>query len=296
MGGSAIGGDLARAALGDRLHHPLQTVRDYELAPWTPPDRVVLCASYSGNTEETVACFEAAAAVGARRIVATTGGALGAAARKADVPVIPFPAALQPRAAVGYMFVTAAEVAALAGVGEPIRTEIDLAAASIAESRDELIDRAVALAGVLEGTVPVFYGCDLTVPVAYRMKTQVNENAKQPASFHVVPEMDHNEIVGWEPGSGSERFAAVFLMDRDQHPRERERIELTAELIAPGAAAVELVESEGETRTERLLRAVFMGDIASLVLAARRGMDPSPVAVIEELKDRLGRPGEPAGN
>ena len=290
MGGSAIGGDLARAALGDRLFHQLATVRDYELAPWTPPDRIVLCASYSGNTEETLACFEAAAAVGARRIVATTGGALGAAAREADVPVIPFPAALQPRAAVGYMFVAAAEVAALAGVGEPIRTEIDTAGPALRAARDELIDQAAALADVLTGTVPIVYGCDLTVPVAYRWKTQVNENAKQPAGFHVIPEMDHNEIVGWSEGSASERCAAVFLTDRDQHPRERKRIELTAELIAPGAAAVEIVETRGETRTERLLRAVQLGDLLSLMLAARRGVDPSPVPVIEDLKDRLGRP------
>ena len=290
MGGSAIGGDLARAALGDRLSMPLTTVRDYELAPWTPPDRVVLCASYSGNTEETLACFEAAAAVGAKRVVATTGGALGAAAREAKVPVIPFPAALQPRAAVGYMFVAAAEVAALAGAAPAIRTEIDLAGANLAKARDGLVDRAVALADALEGTFPVIYGCDLTTPVAYRWKTQLNENTKQPAAFHVVPEMDHNEIVGWAEGSGAERFSAVFLTDQDQHPRERERIELTAELIAPAAARVELVETEGETRTERMLWATLLGDLISLILAARRGVDPSPVPVIEELKDRLGRP------
>ena len=290
MGGSGIGGDLARAALGDRLSMPLTTVRDYELAPWTPPDRVVLCASYSGDTEETLACFEAAAAVGATRVVATTGGALGAAAREAKVPVIPFPAALQPRAAVGYMFVAAAEVAALAGAAPAIRTEVDLASANLAKAREGLVDRAVELAGALEGTVPVIYGCDLTTPVAYRWKTQLNENTKQPAAFHVVPEMDHNEIVGWARGSGAERFSAVFLTDQDQHPRERERIELTAELIAPAAARVELVETEGETRTERMLWATLLGDLISLILAARRGVDPSPVPVIEELKDRLGRP------
>ena len=290
MGGSGIGGDLARAALGDRLQLPLTTVRDYQLAPWTPPDRVVLCASYSGNTEETLACFEAAAAVGAQRIVATTGGALGDAAREANVPVIPFPAALQPRAAVGYMFVAAAEVAALAGAATPIRTEIDLARAGLAGALDGLVARAVELGDRLAGTIPVVYGCDLTGPVAYRWKTQINENAKQPAAFHLVPEMDHNEIVGWMDGSGSERFTAVFLTDCDQHPRERERIELTAELIAPGAAHVELIETEGETRTERMLWTTLLGDLTSLVLAAKHGVDPSPVEVIERLKDRLGRP------
>ena len=290
MGGSGIGGDLARAALGDRLHLPLTTVRDYQLAPWTPPDRVVLCASYSGNTEEMLACFEAAAAVGARRVVATTGGALGEAAREAKVPVIPFPAALQPRAAVGYMFVAAAELAALGGAAPPIRTEIDLAAASLARARDGLVRRAVEVADALEGTFPIVYGCDLTTPVAYRWKTQFNENSKQPAAFHVVPEMDHNEIVGWAEGSGSERFSAVFLTDQDQHPRERERIGLTAELIAPAAARVEVIEAVGESRTDRMLWATLLGDLTSLILAARRGVDPSPVAVIERLKDRLGRP------
>jgi glucose/mannose-6-phosphate isomerase len=290
MGGSGIGGDLARAALGDRLQLPLTTVRDYKLAPWTPPDRVVLCVSYSGDTEETLACFDAAAAVGAQRVVATTGGALGAAGREADVPVIPFPAALQPRAAVGYMFVAAAEVAALAGAATPIRTEIDLARAGLAAALDELVGRAVELADRLADTVPVVYGCDLTGPVAYRWKTQINENAKQPAAFHLVPEMDHNEIVGWAPGSDSERFSAVFLTDLDQHPRERERIELTAELIAPGAAHVELIETVGETRTERLLWATLLGDVVSLLLAAQRGVDPTPIEVIERLKDRLGRP------
>ncbi len=91
MGGSAIGGDLARGALGSRTTLPFTTVRDYGLEPWTSPERTVLCASYSGNTEETLAAFEAAAAVGARRVVATTGGALGDAAREADVPIIPDP-------------------------------------------------------------------------------------------------------------------------------------------------------------------------------------------------------------
>ena len=102
--------------------------------------------------------------------------------------------------------------------------------------------------------------------------------------------MDHNEIVGWAEGSGAERCSAIFLTDRDQHPRERERIELTAELIAPAAAGVHMIETEGDARTERMLWATLLGDLVSLVLAARRGVDPSPVPVIEELKDRLGRP------
>jgi glucose/mannose-6-phosphate isomerase len=289
MGGSAIGGDLARAAFGTRTTLPFTTVRDYGLEPWTSPERTVLCASYSGNTEETLAAFEAAAAVGARRIVATTGGALGEAAREADVPVIPIPAALQPRAAVGYMFVAAAEVAALAGAAPVIRTEVDGAVAHLRSSRDALVERAGEIADALGDAFPVVYGADLTTAVAYRWKTQINENAKIPAFSHALPEMDHNELVGWHEGGGGERFAAIFLDDPDQHPRARQRFELTARLIEPSAARVIQIETEGETRTARMLWSVMLGDLVSLALAAKRGLDPSPVEVIESLKEQLGR-------
>ena len=290
MGGSGAGGLLARAVLGDRLSLPLTSVRDYEFAPWASPERVVLCASYSGNTEETLACFDAAEAVGCTRIAATTGGALAEAARAAGVPVIPFPAALQPRAAVGYLFVVAAEVAALAGAAVAIRTEIDAAAQTLAEARDSLVERSVELADAIAGTIPVIYGNDLTRPIAYRWKTEVNENAKQPAFWNEMPEMGHNEIVGWAKGSGSERFSAIFLLDSDQHPRQRSRMEVTAEQIAGDVGHVELVEIEGESRTARMLQALMLGDLVSLHLAARRGVDPTPIVAIDRLKERLGSP------
>lgn len=289
MGGSAIGGDLAAAALGSRLSRPLDVVRAYGVPPWTPPDRAILCSSYSGGTEETLACYDAAEAVGASRIVATTGGALGEAARRDGVPVIGMPAGLQPRAAVAYTFAIAAEVAALVGAAPAIRTEIDSSGAHLEAARQELLEAAAGLAGRLHGSVPLIYGCGLTASVAYRWKCQINENAKLPAFDHHFPELDHNEIVGWE-GGGEGAFSAVFLEDQDQHPRERQRVELTAELIAGRARDVIRIETRGETRTERLLWAVMLGDLVSLELAARAGVDPTPVAVIEDLKDRLGRP------
>jgi glucose/mannose-6-phosphate isomerase len=122
MGGSAIGGDLAIAALSDRLTKPMMVARGYELPAWAPAGSAVLCSSYSGNTEETLACYAAAEALGAQRLVATTGGELADAARADDVPVIGLPSGLQPRAAVGYMFCVAAELAALALAGPRIHT------------------------------------------------------------------------------------------------------------------------------------------------------------------------------
>src|SRR5262245_16404249 len=152
MGGSAIGADLAAAALGDRLTRPLLTVRGYALPSWATPEWTVLCSSYSGNTEETLACFAAAEALGARRLVASTGGALADGAREAGLPVIGLPGILQPRAAVAYMFTIAAEVAALAGVAPRVHTEIDAAAAFLSESADDLQARAADIAATLEGS------------------------------------------------------------------------------------------------------------------------------------------------
>ena len=288
MGGSAIGGDLAAVAFGSRLSRPLDTARSYELPSCILPDRAVLCSSYSGDTEEVIACYEAAEAIGARRIVATTGGELAAAARRDGVPVIGLPAGLQPRAAVGYLFTVAAEVAAMVGAAPGLRTEIDSSAAHLRDARDSLAGLAAGLAERLDESIPVIHGADLTAPVAVRWKTQINENAKLPSFASELPEANHNEIAGWGEVSESGRLSAVFLEDRDQHPRVRQRFELTAKLVEPGAAAVVRLETEGQSRTERLLWAVMLGDLVSLHLAARRGVDPSPIEAIDRLKDELG--------
>jgi glucose/mannose-6-phosphate isomerase len=288
MGSSAIGGDLAAAALGDRCTLPLLTVRGYELPTWTTPEWLVLCCSFSGATEETLACWEAAGALGARRVAASTGGRLAEAARAEGLPIVGLPGALPaPRTSVGYMFTIAAEVAALSGASPRIHSEIDAAAAHLESSRDALLEQAEEIAVQLDGTLPVIYGADLTVPAARRWKGEINENAKVPAFWAELPEADHNEIVGW---AGAETLSAVFLEDADQHPRERQRIELTAEAVSPNAAAVVRVATQGDTRTERLFSAIMLGDLVSLHLAARRGLDPTPIDAIESLKDKLGRP------
>ena len=211
--------------------------------------------------------------------------------RAARVPVIGLPGFPAPRTAVAYMLVCAVEIAALAGAAPRIHTEIDAAAAFLAEQAGGLQARAAEIAAKLDGTLPVVYGADLTAPVARRWKTQINENAKTHAAFSELPEADHNELCGWAGAetSGS-RFSAVFLEDADQHPRERRRFELTAEAVAASGAEVVRAETAGETRVARLLWAVMLGDLVSLKLAEGRGVDPLPVEAIEGFKTALGRP------
>jgi len=293
MGGSAMGGALARAALGDHSSRPIFAARSYGLPPWSMPDATVLCASYSGDTEETLACFEAASALGTRRVVATTGGRLAELARAQDVPVIPLPGGFQPRAAIAYTTVAALEVAALCGAGPRVGTDIDVAASHaeqlVAEWGPDGPEDGLAktIARALQGSVPLLAGSGLTSPIAYRWKTQLNENAKVHAFAHELPELDHNEIVGWESAPRLGRFSAVFLEDVDMHPRIKSRIELTEELIAPHATATFRVQARGQTRVERLVSLVLLGDLVSIYVAALDGTDPGPVQVIDRLKSAL---------
>jgi glucose/mannose-6-phosphate isomerase len=293
MGGSAIGGDLAIAALGDRATRPITVVRGYALASWTPPDGLVLCASYSGDTEETLACFEAAGAAGASRVALTTGGKLAEAARAEDVPVIGVPAGMQPRAAVLYMIVASLECAALCGAAPYLHAEIDTATALLEQLVEEWgpdgadDSEPKAIARALHGTTPVIHGSDPTTASARRWKTQLNENAKAAAFWSELPEANHNEICGWERGLHSAPFSAVFLEDPDQHPRVHRRIDLTCKEVERAGGSVMRSESRGDSRLERVLSLVLLGDLTSVYLAVLDGVDPTPVEPIERFKGAL---------
>ncbi len=293
MGGSAIGCELARAALGDTASRPILDARAYGLPPWTQPDTTVLCASYSGNTEETLACYEAAGALGARRVLATSGGSLAELARQDGVPVIPVAGGLQPRAAVAYMTVAVLEVAARCGAAPPIIAEIDVAAEGLEgmvaewgpDGAEDALPKEIAR-GLL-GCVAVIVGAGLTAPVAYRWKTQLNENAKLPAFASALPELDHNEVEGWGGAEGLGPLAAVFLADDDSHPRVLARVDITERIVRDMARSSVVVRSRGRSAFERVFSLVLLGDLVSLYVGVLRGIDPTPVATIERLKVEL---------
>src|SRR4051794_40168054 len=296
MGGSAIGGDLAAAAAGDRATRPIRTMRSYGIEPWTAGDSLVLCASYSGDTEETLASFEAAGAAGAPRVVLTTGGRLAEAARAEEVPVIGVPSGMQPRAAVIYMTIAALECAAACGAVARLHTEIDAAGGLLTRLVEEWgpgsapDSEAKALASRLQGELPMIYGSGPTAAVARRWKNQLNENTKLAAFASEVPEADHNEICGFERGRERAPLAAVFLEDSDQHPRVRERMELTCRVADEAGVDTTRVTARGENAVERVLSLVLLGDLVSVYLAVLEGVDPTPVEAIDRLKQQLAKP------
>jgi len=293
MGGSAVGADLAAAVLGDRATRPLHVLRGYSPPGWLTSEYFVLCSSYSGDTEETLACYEAARISDAPRAVLTTGGRLAAMAREDEVPVIGIPSGMQPRAAVIYMVVGAMAAAAACNAAPSLRGEVEQAELLLRGLADEWGpgakgSLAAEVAHRLHGTVPVVHGSGPTLAPAMRWKTQVNENAETAAFYSPLPEANHNEICGWERGHGLAPLSAVFLESVDQHPRVRRRVELTAQLARDAGADCTLVDAKGDTPFERVLSLVLLGDLVSFYLAVLEGIDPTPVDPIERFKAELG--------
>lgn len=294
MGQSAIGGMIARAAMGDHASRPILAARAYGLPPWTTPDTTVLCASYSGDTEETLACFEAAGLLGCPRVVVTSGGRLAQLARAENVPVIPVAGGLTSSTALGYVVVAALEVAAQCEAGPRLTSEIDVAA----EHLEELVTAwgpesaedsdAKALARALQGTIPVIAGAGLTTPLAQRWKAAWNLVARTPAFAAELPDLDHHEIAGWAGAGDLARFSAIFLDDSDTHPRVQARIALTRDLVAPHAASAHVIETRGQNAVQRVLSLVLLGDLVAHYAAALRGLDPAQPGPVEELKAELG--------
>ena len=293
MGGSAAGARLAIAALGDRLTSPMAVADGYTLPGWASGSTLVLASSYSGNTEETLSAYDDAAARGAPRLVATTGGELATRAHDDGVPVIPVPAGFQPRAAIGYALVSALEAAALAGAAPSVRDEVQAAAALAGQLAEEWgpdgpeDNEAKTIARALDGTVPVIAGAELAAAAAYRWKCQLNENAAIPAFASVLPEADHNEVVGWDAAGGLGRFSYVSLEDGAAHERNALRAQLTADVARSGAVSVIRVAARGTTKVERLVSLVLLGDLVSIYAAVLRGVDPVDIPAIDGLKASL---------
>lgn len=295
MGGSAIGGDLLRTLVADTARRPVTVVRNYQLPGFVTERSVVIASSYSGNTEETLAAFEAAQARGAAVVCVASGGELLRRARAEGLPYLQIPGGLQPRAALGYSFtalLTIAEHMELVPPDEAAWKETQ----ELLEQQSEVFsdpsgNDALELAEALQYRLPFIYSSvGLMEAVNLRWRCQIQENAKRLASGNVYPELNHNEIMGWEyPGPLQEMIGVIVLRDREDLPRIQRRIEVTRELIADRAGYWAEVQSQGESRLARMMSLVNLGDWVSLYLAVLLGVDPTPVPLIGQLKEVLAR-------
>ncbi len=299
MGGSGIGGDLLRAVGFDELAIPTVAVKEYRIPEFVGPQTLVFACSYSGNTEETLTAYEMAAGRQATCVVITSGGELLRRARGRGHPTVIVPGNLPaPRAALPYLFLPMVAVLSRMGVLRAFDAEVREAIQVLKQVGDQqgpAISGSVAkqLARTLVGRIPVIYSATpFLEPVAQRWKAEMNENAKTFAVWNTFPELNHNEAVGW----GVERTLAqslhvIVLRDRLEPASLSRRVAITHELAFTKAAGVTEVFTVGDGKLARLLAMIMVGDLTSCYLALLRGVDPTPVTVIDELKRRLARSG-----
>lgn len=297
MGDSGIVGDVV-ATVGDLfLPVPVVVVKGEDAPSFVAADTLVVAVSHSGDTEETLQAAEEAAASGGRLLVVASGGQLLAHAEGWGAAVAPVPTTFPaPRAAVGAMAVPVLVALERMGIFPGAHGWISAAADQLRRRADTLAsDRspAAALARRIGRTLPIVYGAGAVGRVAStRWKTQVNVNAKTPAFANALPELGHNELVGWGQHGDVTRqvFQMVFLRHEEEHPQHARRFEALQLLLEEVVADVHTVEAEGEGALAQLLDLVLFGDMVSLELAAQEGLDPGPTPALDELKRVLADP------
>ncbi|MDP9236822.1 MAG: bifunctional phosphoglucose/phosphomannose isomerase [Chloroflexota bacterium] len=296
MGGSGVGGGLVQALAVDvRARVPVSVVRGYGLPAYVDERTLVLASSNSGNTEETVTAFESAVEAGAMCVAITTGGKLGELADKHDIPSLGFEWQGEPRSALGWS--TASLLAICGGLGllPDLGADLGLALEAMQTlceecSRDvpEAGNPAKELARRFQGKLAVIIGAQALAPVAYRWRTQINENAKAWAVADELPEMNHNAPLGFgAPRALLPLLHVVLLRHASMHPRIVLRVEATLQQLHTAGVAAEVVHVPGPSILAQMLWAIQLGDFMSYYLGLLHGVDPSPMGALEWIKSYM---------
>ncbi len=295
MGGSAIGGDVVKTIVHRELKKPFYVNRNYTLPNWVNEKTLVICSSYSGNTEESLSAYEDALKKGAMICGISTGGQLSEKIQSQGFDLITIPGGLQPRAALAYSFVPMLYLLRKIGlISNSLIDNLSSSITSLENKRDaysvgDASNPIYKMAKDIYGMIPIIYGItDTTSVVALRWKGQLCENSKMLAYHNEIPEMNHNEILGWgnNPDLLSE-LSVIWLRDKNDNERVRARQDITKTLLNDINIMQHEVSAEGENNIERLLDLINYGDWLSYWCAILHNTDPSPVEKINKLKKAL---------
>ena len=297
MGGSAISGDIMLSLFRDKLDVPLIVNREYDLPKWVNKDTLVICISYSGNTDETLSSFKIASQKKCKILCISTGGKLQDLAEKRGIPFIKIPAGIQPRAATAYLLfpliiflkkIGLLKTAIETDIEETIAVTTDFVTLNKKEVPEEN-NLAKHLAKKIFNTIPQIYGWGVYTPIAIRWRHQLNENSKIIARSDIVPECNHNDIVGWSGNPDiSKQFSCILFRDKDEETIDMTtRLNFMLDLFHNTAGNVIEVSPKGKSQLAKMMYLMCLGDFTSCYLAVLRGINPSPVDIITELKKRL---------
>lgn len=299
MGGSAIGADLVRAYLYDELSIPIVVNRDYDIPGFVNEKTLCFICSYSGNTEETLEAYLLAKKKKAKIIAITTNGKLAELAEKDGIPFVTIPKGFPPRVALGYSFFPPLLALVNLGIIDKKDSEINETVQILNKLKDEMLSVEVKapenlgkeIARKLVGSIPVVYSAGKHFDaVAVRWRGQFAENSKTLCSVNVFPEMNHNEIMGWEnPKDVLKKTMVIMLTDKGEHPRVSKRIKITEDIIKKLGVGVIEVKSQGTGLLARMFSLIYIGDYVSLYLAILNKRDPTPVETITYLKGELAK-------
>jgi len=295
MGGSAIGGDVIKTITHNEITVPFYVNRNYTLPNWVNEKTLVICSSYSGNTEESLSAYDDALKKGAMVCGISTGGKLSENIKSKGYDLITIPGGLQPRAALAYSFAPMLYLLNKIGlISRMFINDLSNSTLLLEKKRDinsigDTTNPIYKLAKDIYGMIPIIYGItDTTGVVALRWKGQLCENSKMLAYHNEIPEMNHNEIVGWgnNPDLLSE-LSVIWLKDKNDNERVRARQNITKSLLNDMDIMQHEVNAEGATSLERLLDLINYGDWLSYWCAILHNTDPSPVGKINKLKKAL---------
>jgi len=296
MGGSAIGGDIIRSFLLDKLKIPFQICRNYRLPVYVNNNSLVIASSYSGNTEETLSAFNEAVNRNARLFCLTTGGQLSDLVSRQNILEARLPTGYQPRAALGFSLIPLLYFLAKIGLIDNPAEEIAELIPGLKNYRrqyaiDSIADKnpAKQIALKLQNRIPIIYtGPDLIDIVGSRWKGQFCENAECLAFNNQFPEMNHNELVGFNKiESYRDKLVVIYLRDSDDHAQVTKRMAVVSSLLDKKGIEIITVYSQGDFRLGRVFSLIQIGDFASFYLSILNGVDPTPVKLIDYLKKEL---------
>lgn len=288
LGGSGIGGNLVKELSAIDLNIPFEVNKDYFLPNYVDEHTLVIISSYSGNTEETLNAFELALDRDAHIVCISSGGKVIEIAKEHHLDYIQLPGGMPPRACLGYSFVQQLFVLMkLNYLPEVFEKSLVQAVDFLNQNQETFMQQGKELAEFLFEKTPVIYISAHLESVAVRFRQQINENSKMLCWHHAIPEMNHNELVGWR--NKDENLAVVFFRTKDDYERTIQRMEINKKIISEYTPSIRDFYASGKNLLEQALSLIHIGDWASVYLAEMRGMDAVEVNVIDYLKGELAK-------
>ncbi len=288
LGGSGIGGTIVSEIVSAKCNVPILVNKDYFLPSFVNEHTLLIVSSYSGNTEETLEALNEALARKAKIVCVTSGGKVEEIARKEKLDLILIPSGMPPRSCLGYSLTQLFYVFSGMGfINTDFKTELSAAIELLEKEQSSIQSEAMKIAGFLLGKIPVIYAVDGYNGVATSFRQQINENSKMLCWHNILPEMNHNELVGWT--ENHDDCAVLLIRNKTDYSRTQARIEISKSVFSKYTTHLQELWSKGNSQLERSLYLIHLTDWASYFLADKRNVDATEVNIINHLKGELSK-------